>query len=135
VARRKEEGGRRKEEEGRRKEEGGRRKEEGGRKEEGRDGKVFRSGARGNLTPAWAKFRANIMTSTGRRKPAGSRGCASLPRHDGVVESVMSKPRMALDAGVAERRVLVAAEGEDSLVHLLGIKHPEPHEQVEVLHG
>ena len=45
----------------------------------------------------------------------------------------MGQPLVALDAGVAQRSVLVAAEGEDGLVHLLGVEHLEPHEQVEVL--
>lgn len=40
---------------------------------------------------------------------------------------------MGLDAGVGQRRVLVAAEGEDSLVHVLGIEDIERDEQVEVL--
>ena len=42
---------------------------------------------------------------------------------------------MGVDAGVAEGTVFVTAEGEDGLVHLLGVEHPQPHEEVEVLDG
>ena len=45
----------------------------------------------------------------------------------------MGQPLVALDAGVAQRGILVAAEGEHGLVHLLGVEHLEAHEQVEVL--
>jgi len=41
---------------------------------------------------------------------------------------------VALDACIAEGGILVAAEGEHRLVHLLGIEHPEFHKQVEVGH-
>ena len=54
-------------------------------------------------------------------------------RHDGIVQPVVGQPRMALDAGVAKRRVFVASEREYGLVHLLGVEHPELHEQVEIL--
>lgn len=43
----------------------------------------------------------------------------------------MGQPRMAVDAGIAQRGVLVAAKREHGLVHLLGVEHLEPHEQVE----
>ena len=52
---------------------------------------------------------------------------------DCVVAAVVREARMGVDPGVAKRRILVAAEGEDSLIHLLGVEDPEPHEQVEVL--
>ena len=42
---------------------------------------------------------------------------------------------MARDAGVPQRGILVAAEGEHRLIHLLGIEYLEAHQQVEVLHG
>jgi hypothetical protein len=41
---------------------------------------------------------------------------------------------VAVDAGVAQRGILVAPEGEHGLVHLLGVEHLEPHQQVEILH-
>lgn len=46
----------------------------------------------------------------------------------------MRQPRVTLYTGVVERRVFVPSEGEDGLVHLLGVEHPESHEQVEVFH-
>ena len=56
----------------------------------------------------------------------------SVPRHHGVVEPVVGQALVALDASVAERGVFVAAEREDSLVHLLGVEHLQADEQVEV---
>ena len=46
----------------------------------------------------------------------------------------MTKPLMAFDAGVAQRCILVAPEREDGLIHLLGIEHLQPHQQVEIVH-
>ena len=46
----------------------------------------------------------------------------------------MGQPRVALDAGVAERRVFVSSEREHGLVHLFGVEHLEPHQLVEVRH-
>ncbi len=43
-----------------------------------------------------------------------------LTRHNCIVEAVVGEAGVAFNAGVAEGGVLVAAEGEDSLVHLLG---------------
>ena len=37
---------------------------------------------------------------------------------------------MAFDSSIAERCVFVAAEGKDSLVHLLGVEHLKTHEQI-----
>ena len=45
----------------------------------------------------------------------------------------MSEVRVRVDAGVREACVLVAAEREHSLVHLLGVEHSESHEKVEIL--
>ena len=42
---------------------------------------------------------------------------------------------MALDSRIAERDIFVTAEREDGLVYLLGVEHPQTHEQVEILHG
>jgi hypothetical protein len=42
---------------------------------------------------------------------------------------------VGIDAGVAEGSVFVTVEGEDGLVHLLGVERPQPHEEVEVLDG
>ena len=58
-----------------------------------------------------------------------------LPRHHGVVKSVMAQPRVAVYAGVTERRVFVPPEREDGLIHLFGVEHLQLHEQVEVLHS
>lgn len=55
-------------------------------------------------------------------------GDAFLLRHDRVVEAIMRQTLMALDACVAERSILVTAEGEDSLVHPLGIEHLQAHQ-------
>ena len=44
-----------------------------------------------------------------------------------VVEAVMTELLMAVDAGVGERSIFVAAEGEYGLVHLLRIEHLESH--------
>src|SRR5262245_37182743 len=57
----------------------------------------------------------------------------SLLRNHGVVQPVVGQSRVALYAGVAERRILVPPEREHGLVHLLGVEHLESHEQVEVL--
>ena len=46
----------------------------------------------------------------------------------------MCEPLVALDARVPQRGILVAAEREHRLVHLLGIEDLEAHEQMEVLH-
>ncbi len=40
----------------------------------------------------------------------------------------MGQALVALDSRVAERGVFVATEGEDGLVHLLGIEHLEADE-------
>ena len=58
-----------------------------------------------------------------------------LSCHYGVVQPVMGQSRVAIYARIAERRVLVAAEGEYGLIHLLGVEDLEPYEQMEVLHG
>jgi len=41
---------------------------------------------------------------------------------------------VTLDAGVTKRRIFIAAEGENGLVHLLGVEHLEADKQMEVLH-
>ena len=46
----------------------------------------------------------------------------------------MGQSGVALYAGVAQRRIFVAPEGEDGLIHLLGVENLEPNEQVEILH-
>ena len=58
----------------------------------------------------------------------------SLPRHHGVVKSVMSQVLVTLNARVTKRGVFVATEGEDGLVHLLGVEHLEADQEVKVLH-
>src|ERR1700674_4673723 len=58
----------------------------------------------------------------------------SLPRYHGVIEPVVGQALVALDARIAERGVFVATEGENSLVHMLGVEHLESHEQVEILY-
>src|SRR5437588_4778226 len=57
----------------------------------------------------------------------------SLPRNYGVIEPIVGQSLVTLDSRIAERGVFVPAEGEDSLVHLLGIKDLQAHEQMEVL--
>ncbi len=52
----------------------------------------------------------------------------SVSGNNGVIQSVMGQTRVALDAGVPERCVFVAAERENRLVHVLGVEHLEPHE-------
>src|SRR5690348_13452920 len=69
------------------------------------------------------------------RGPPSRRSPHLIVRHDCVVEADVSEAVMAVDAGVGERRVLVAAEGEDGLVHLLSVEDLEPYEQVEVFDG
>jgi hypothetical protein len=56
-----------------------------------------------------------------------------LLRHYCVVQPVVREPPVTLDACIAQRGVFVAAEREDGLVHVLGVEHLEPHEQVEVI--
>src|SRR3546814_20345197 len=46
----------------------------------------------------------------------------------------MRQSLMTVDAGVAQRRVLVAAEGEDGGVHALGVEDLQLDQQVEVRH-
>ena len=58
----------------------------------------------------------------------------SLPRHHGIIKPVAAEALMAIDARIAERSVLVATEGEDCLIHLLGVEHLQLHEQMEVLY-
>src|SRR3974390_3048130 len=41
---------------------------------------------------------------------------------------------MALDPRVAQRGIFITAEGEDGLVHLLGVEDLEAHEQGEVIY-
>lgn len=45
---------------------------------------------------------------------------------DGVIEPVVSQTRVAVDTGVGQRSVFVAAEGEDRLVHLLCVEDLKP---------
>lgn len=47
----------------------------------------------------------------------------------------MGEAGVAIDAGVSKRGVLVTAEGEDGLVHLLGVEDPQAHEEVKIFHG
>ena len=42
---------------------------------------------------------------------------------------------MAVDAGVAQRRIFVAPEGEDGLIHVASVEDAEADEQVEVVDG
>ena len=53
--------------------------------------------------------------------------------YHGVVEAVVPKTWVRVDAGICKAGVFIAPEREDSLVHLLGIENLEPHEQVKVL--
>jgi len=39
----------------------------------------------------------------------------------------MPEPLLALDTGVPQRGILIAAEREHRLVHLLGVEHLETH--------
>ena len=64
----------------------------------------------------------------------GAVAALSLPGHHGVIESVVGQTLVAFDSRIAERRVFVPSEREHGLVHLLGVEHPQTHEQVEVLH-
>jgi len=41
---------------------------------------------------------------------------------------------MAFDSRVAERWVLAATEGEDSLIYLLGVEHLQANKQVKIFH-
>lgn len=56
-------------------------------------------------------------------------------RHYGIVEPIVRQPLMALDARVAQRGVLVAAEGKHRGVHVLGVEYAQADQQVEVLDG
>src|SRR4051812_39283103 len=56
-----------------------------------------------------------------------------LPRYHGVVEPIVGQTVVALDTRVAKRGVFVPAEGENGLVHLLGVEHLEADKQVKVL--
>ena len=58
----------------------------------------------------------------------------SLPRHHGVVKSIVRKTLVAFDSSVAERGVFITAESEYSLIHLLGVEHLEADQEVKVLH-
>ncbi len=51
-----------------------------------------------------------------------------LPSHHRVVQAILGQPDVALDARVAERRVLVAPEGKHRLIHLLGVEHFEAYQ-------
>lgn len=44
----------------------------------------------------------------------------------------MGEAGVAVYAGVAEGGVFVAAEGEDGLVHLLGVEDAQLHQQVKI---
>ena len=69
--------------------------------------------------------RATDREAVGLRTP---RLFVSVSRHHRVVKPVVRPPLVTIDAGVRERRVLVPAEREDRLVHLLGVEDPESHE-------
>ncbi|MCO5216500.1 MAG: hypothetical protein M9950_10150 [Thermomicrobiales bacterium] len=42
---------------------------------------------------------------------------------------------MRFDTGVHEGRILIAAEGEDRLIHVRGLEDAQVHEDMEVCHG
>lgn len=46
----------------------------------------------------------------------------------------MGQPGVAVEAGIAQRGILVAAEGKHRPVHLLDVEDLEAHQQVEVLY-
>src|SRR5947209_14965323 len=57
-----------------------------------------------------------------------------IPSNHGVIEPIMCEPFVAFDARIPQRGILVATEREHRLVHLLGIKHLEAYEKVEILY-
>ena len=56
--------------------------------------------------------------------------CISLAfsGHDGVVKAVVSQPIVTLDTGIRKRGVLIAAEREHGLVHLLGVEDSQAYQ-------
>src|SRR5699024_9093596 len=58
-----------------------------------------------------------------------------LNRDDSVVEAVPAQTSVRLDPGVGQGGVLIAAEGEHSLIHLGRIEDPKVNQEVEILHG
>lgn len=63
------------------------------------------------------------------------RSALLLQGDDGVVEAEHALLlRVGSNAGVVQGGVLIAAEGEDCLVHVDGVEDPEIHQQVEVSH-
>src|SRR4051794_15391278 len=67
-----------------------------------------------------------MATNSGRRR-------VSTNLHDGVVETDSAQARVAVNARVRKRGVLVATERKHRLVHLRGVENVERDEQVEVL--
>lgn len=45
----------------------------------------------------------------------------------------MAQPLVAVDPGVGQRRVLVAAEGEHSLVHVGAVENVERNQQMKII--
>lgn len=87
-----------------------------------------------------SRFRTSVRVPPTARSFITSCGCSVNPTglcffhgDDRVVETVVGKVGVRVDACVRQRCVLVATEGEHGLVHLLGVEDPQTHEQVKVL--
>ena len=52
-------------------------------------------------------------------------------RHHRIEEYVVLQPFVAFDARIAQRGILIPREREYRLIHLFGVEHLRPHEQVE----
>ena len=92
----------------------------------------FTKGRRNRFASAGVACCECAPSSPTDRKPIGR--LLSFPRHHRVEETILGQALVAFDARIAERGVFVATECEDCLVHLLGVEHSQPHEQVEVLY-
>lgn len=46
----------------------------------------------------------------------------------------MGQARVTIDPRISQRCVLIAAESEYRLIHLLRVEHPHSDKQVEILH-
>lgn len=82
--------------------------------------------------PSTCLKRSAATDRCGPKKPALAG--LSVSRHYRVVESVVGQALVTLNSRIAERGVFVATEGEDRLVHLLGVEHLEANEQMEVFY-
>jgi hypothetical protein len=92
------------------------------------------------LRPLFGQHLPSRERGTGLLRPlplpffSNARGVAyhvrssSLLCHHGVVQSVVGQTVMTVDPRVSKGRVLVAAEGEHGLVHLLGVEDTQAYQ-------